>query len=112
MQANHTKQDILKELKRMFNIIDYGNGVFSLRTKNDWMIYYIENLHEVTLINHDFDLSDIYKSFNYMLGKEMFYFIDLASCNTKTFRFPSSFEELCILNKKSRSKQDLDSIFI
>lgn len=43
MQANHTKQDILKELKRRFNIIDYGGGNFSLRTKNNWMIYYTEN---------------------------------------------------------------------
>ena len=98
MQDNYTKQDILKELKRMFNINDYGDGVFSLRIKNDWMIYYIENLHEVILVDHGLDLSDIHKSFNYMLGKEMFYFIDSASCNIKTFRFPSSFEELCILN--------------
>ena len=98
MQDNYTKQDILKELKRMFNIIDYGNGVFSLRTKNDCMIYYIGNLNEVILIDNDLVLSDIHKSFNYMLGKEMFYFIDSASDNTKTFRFPSSFEELCILN--------------
>lgn len=97
MQANYTKQDILKELKRRFNVIDYCDGTFSLRTKNDWMIYYVENCN-VVLIDHARGLSDVQKSFNHMLGKEMFYFTDLASGDTKIFKFPSSYEELCIMN--------------
>ena len=91
MQVNYTKQDILKELMRRFNIIDYCDGTFSLRTKNDWMIYYVGNCNEVIL-------SDIYKSFNHMLGKEMFYFTNLVNGDTKIFKFPLSYEELCIMN--------------
>lgn len=98
MQVNYKKQDILKELRRRFNIIDYGDGTFSLRTKNDWMIYYVGNCNEVILIDHDLELSDVYKSFNHMLGKEMFYFTNLVNGDTKIFKFPSSYEEFCIMN--------------
>lgn len=102
MQANYTKQDILRELKRRFNIHDYGDGTFSLRTKDDWMIYYVGNCNEVIIIDHDLGLSDVQKSFNHMLGKEMFYFYILTNKsignNTKHFTFPSSYEELCIMN--------------
>lgn len=98
MQVNYTKQDILKELRRRFNVIECCDGSFSLRTKNDWQIYYVRNMKKVILIDHVLGLSDIYKSFNHMLGKEMFYFTNLVNGDTKIFKFPSSYEELCIMN--------------
>lgn len=99
METDYTEKDILIELNRRFYIHRYSDGTCSLRTKQDWYIYYAENCSKVFYNKGKSVLKEWFKS---LLGKKMFYFTDLTNSSDnesiKTFRFPSSFEELCIMN--------------
>ena len=99
METDYTEKDILIELNRRFYIHRYSDGICSLRTKHDWYIYYAETGNTVVYNKGKSVLKEWFKK---LLGKEMFYFTDLTNSSgiesIKTFRFPSSFEELCIMN--------------
>lgn len=99
MEIDYTEKDILKELNRRFYIHSHSDGTCSLRTKYDWYIYYRENGYRVVFYKGKSVLKEWFEN---LLGKEMFYFADLKNSSgivsIKTFRFPSSFEELCIMN--------------
>lgn len=101
METDYTEKDILRELNRRFSVHMYSDRIYSLRTKNNWFIYYAENYNEVRVFVYSEDKSLIKEWFKNMLGKEMFYYTCLISSGRvpkKIFRFPSSFEELCIMN--------------
>ena len=99
METDYTEKDILIELNRRFYIHSHSDGTCSLRTKYDWYIYYAENGKIVVYYKGKSVLKEWFKM---LLGKEMFYYTDLTSSPgieaIKTFRFSSSFEELCIMN--------------
>ena len=99
METDYTEKDIIIELNRRFYIHRYSDGTCSPRTKHDWYIYYAENCNKVFYNKGKSVLKEWFKN---LLGKEMFYFTDLTNSSgiesIKTFRFPSSFEELCIMN--------------
>ena len=99
METDYTEKDILIELNRRFYIHRYSDGTCSLRTKHDWYIYYAGDCNTV---HYNKGKSVLKEWFKNLLGKEMFYFTDLTNSSgieaIKTFRFPSSFEELCIMN--------------